>query len=201
MKKFFILIVFSFTVVTNLFADNIRIISQSDNSITVQRTYTATETAQYQRVDGNTSSRFSNFYQPGNVGLALHLGFGNAAFGHTRGVVEPEIGGQLYYNFPAKEKVKFGIAAGFDYGCVNWRFDQKQYWNLRAGIIICKYLGIGYVGGQYFGETKWNNGVYGTIYLPFCEWFGLNLDAKYVWGQGCTLGGGIIIQMNTKTTK
>lgn len=197
MKKICILIVTLVSVINCIYADNVRIISQSENSITVQRTYTATETAQYQRVDDGQSTRFNNFYRPGNVGLALHVGFGNNAFGHR--MVEPEIGGQLYYNFPAKDKVKFGISAGFDYGCVDWRFDRKQYWNMRAGIIICKYLGVGYVGGQYFNDTKWNHGVYGTIYLPFCEWFGLNFDAKYVWGQGGTLGGGIIIQMNTKT--
>ena len=196
MKKIFIFITLCFAIVANSFADNFRIISQTGNSITIRRTYTATETSRYQKVDEAAPSSFSSCYQPGNVGLAAHLGFGNAIFGHR--MVEPEIGGQLYYNFAAKDKVKFGVSAGFDYGCIDWRFDQKQYWNMRAGIIICKYLGVGYVGGQYFGETKWNNGVYGTIYLPFCEWFGLNLDAKYVWGQGCTVGGGIIIQMNTK---
>lgn len=198
MKKIFSFIILCFLFVSSLSADIYRIINQTDNSITVQRTYVRTETAQYQRVDNNRQY-FSEMYQPGNVGLALHLGFGNTIFGHR--MVEPEIGGQLFYNFPAKEKVKFGIAAGFDYGCVNWRFNNRQYWNIRAGIIICKYLSIGYVGGQYFGETKWNSGIYGTIYMPFCEWFGLNLDAKYVWGQGGTLGGGIIIQMNTKTNK
>ena len=198
MKKILFTLLLIFTVIS-VSADNVRIIRQTPTSITVQRTYVQTENVEYQRVDNeqNKNKKYS-FYQPGNVGLALHLGFGNRTFGHTRGVVEPEIGGQLYYNFPAKDRVKFGIAAGFDYGCVNWRFNQRQYWNLRAGIIICKYIGIGYVGGQYFGETNWHSGIYGTIYLPFCEWFGLNLDAKYVWGQGGTLGGGIIIQMNTK---
>lgn len=197
MKKIFIFNLLNFVLIINCFADEFKIISQTKNSITIQRTYTGTEVIRYQRTNGSTYSRFNSFYQPGNVGIVAHLGFGNNAFGHR--MIEPEIGGQLYYNFAAKDKVKFGISAGFDYGCVDWRFDKKQYWNIRAGIIICKYLGIGYVGGQYFGETKWNNGVYGTIYLPFCEWFGLNLDAKYVWGQGGTVGGGIIIQMNTKT--
>lgn len=195
MKKFLILIV-ACIVTTIAFADNIRILSQSDNSITVQRTYTKTETTQYQRVDDGTSSTFANNYKSGNVGIALHVGYGNTTFGHRD--VEPEIGGQLYYNFPAKDKVKFGIAAGFDYGSNGWNFNDRRYWNMRAGIVICKYLGIGYVGGQYFNDTKWHSGVYGTIYLPFCEWFGLNFDAKYVWGQGCTLGGGIILQINTK---
>ena len=82
MKKICILFVILISVINCIHADNIRIISQSENSITVQRTYTATETARYQRVDGGQSTRFSNFYQPGNVGLALHLGFGNSTFGH-----------------------------------------------------------------------------------------------------------------------
>ena len=197
MKKIFILLVLSIVTISSVFADDIRILSQSDNSITVQRTYTRTETARYQRVDGNTSSRFTENYKQGNVGLALHLGYGNTMFRHS--MVEPEIGGQIYYNFPAKDKVKFGVAAGFDYGCNNWQFNKRQYWNMRAGIIICKYLGVGYVGGQEFSGNVWRHGVYSTLYLPFCEWFGLNFDGKYVWGQGGTLGGGIILQLNTKT--
>ena len=198
MKKILFNLFLIFTVVS-VSADNVRIIRQTPTSITVQQTRVQTENVEYQRV--TPSERFNSLYQPGNVGLALHVGYGNKTFGHCHypDVVNvPEIGGQLYYNFPAKNRVKFGIAAGFDYGCANWRFEQKQYWNLRAGIIICKYLGIGYVGGQYFGEMNWHNGIYGTIYLPFCKWFGLNLDAKYVWGQGGTLGGGIILQINTK---
>ena len=198
MKKILFTLLLIFTVIF-VSADNVRIIRQTPTSITVQQTRIQTENVEYQRV--TPSERFNSLYQPGNVGIALHVGYGDKIFGHNiKNAVEPEIGGQLYYNFPAKDKVKFGVAAGFDYGSNGWNFSKRQYWNMRAGIIICKYLGVGYVGGQYFGETttNWGHGIYGTIYLPFCEWFGLNLDAKYVWGQGGTLGGGIILQINTK---
>lgn len=73
--------------------------------------------------------------------------------------------------------------------------------DVRGGIIICKYLGIGGIYGKYKDiDGAWLNdgGVYGTIYLPFCKWFGLNIDAKWTKCQGATIGGGIIIQMNVK---
>lgn len=219
MKKIFILIIFAVFAIF-VHADNIRIISQSENSITVQRTYMQTETAQYQRVDQG-GSYYSSQYKPGNVGLAAHIGygFGSKKPGSHYGT---EIGGQLYYNFTAKDKVKFGISIGFDYGVSQWwknhypedyacpynfdGFNSKMlYWDIRAGIIICKYLGIGGIYGKYnmvtpeYGINQVNDGgIYGTLYLPFCKWFGLNLDVKWTKYQGATVGGGIIVQMNLK---
>lgn len=212
MKKIFSFIFLILTFVTIVNADNVRIISQSGNSIVVQRTYTQTETAQYQRVDNSYNQPYSSYYntqyKPGNVGLAFHAGYGfNYGF---------EFGGQIYYNFAAKEKVKFGVSLGFDYGKHQWwncrdpRYtdgnfgNDTKYWDMRAGIIICKYLGLGGIYGKFNGYdgTSYNDGgLYGTIYLPFCQWFGLNFDAKWTKYQGATIGGGIILQLNTKYTE
>lgn len=199
MKKIFSLIIAIFAIISVANADGYRILDQTDNSITVQRTYTRTETAQYQRVDNGSSdnSYYNTQYKPGNVGIAAHLGYNfNQPFG-------TEIGGQLYYNFSAKDKVKFGVSAGFDYGTTRWNYrnENNKYLDVRGGIIICKYLGIGGIYGKYKDiNGAWLNdgGVYGTIYLPFCKWFGLNIDAKWTKYQGATIGGGIIIQMNVK---
>lgn len=208
MKKFYCLLI-CFLLTNILLADNIRIISQSDNSIIVQRTYVKTETARYQRIDNQqNNSYYFNQYQPGNVGILFHVGYGFKHHG--------EIGGQLYYNFAAKEHVKFGIAIGFDYGVKQWWWDNYNpyytngefsskmlYWDIRCGIIICKYVSIGGIYGKFIkdGQQYNDGGIYGNIYMPFCEWFGLNLDLKWTKYQGFTLGGGIIIQINTKTTK
>ena len=224
MKKIFSLIIAIFAIISFANADSYRILDQTDNSITVQRTYASTETAQYQRVDNGSSdnSYYNTQYKPGNVGIAAHIGYG---FGTNNPASHygTEIGGQIYYNFTAKDKVKFGISIGFDYGVSQWwkshysedyacpyntnGFNSKRlYWDVRAGIIICKYLGIGGIYGKYnmvtgpdYTINQVNDGgVYGTIYLPFCKWFGLNIDAKWTKCQGATIGGGIIIQMNVK---
>ena len=66
MKKIFSLIIAIFAIISVANADSYRILDQTDNSITVQRTYTRAETAHYQRVDNGSSdnSYYNTQYKP-----------------------------------------------------------------------------------------------------------------------------------------
>jgi hypothetical protein len=165
-------------------AQRTEVISQSGNSITVRRTYTAVET--YKKVSSSET-------KTGRIGLAIHSNYG---FDQSL-----EFGGSLFYLFGGRANSNFGINAGYDHG-LNcwWRYgDSKpvqKYWNVRAGIVIYKYIGLGATYGQFDKMNDW--GAYANINLPITKYFGLFVDGKWTQYQHWTVGGGIMFMIPTK---
>lgn len=212
MKKTLILILVS-TISISIFSqsealvNSSKIIYRNANTMKVINTTPTVET--WKRVESSVGK-----VSGGNFGIGLHGAYAGLATNKTS-LSNFEVGGNLFYNFSSKfGKSKFGLSIGFDYAQyhdmhVYQNNDSiNKYYDLNAGIIICKYIGIG--AAISLNGIK-QAGPYVNIYLPVSEHFGFMLNGKIMFNysdnkmqnvneifERWSVGGGIIFQIPTK---
>lgn len=170
------------------------VIRIDNNEVIVKNTYVVTETETY--VKQNQYNRQTN----GNIGIVLRGGYNFPNKHKQCGCID--FGVSLFYNFGGSTNGKFGVSAGFDHSVSYQNLRDKKYnkdhWHGRAGIVLGKYFGIGSVFGNCSNcdsRKISDGGVYVTIYMPFCNYFGMHLDGKWTSHSYFTAGAGFIFMI------